>query len=182
MHAEQVDVLKLSQARLRFEERCGQIERDLDEIERGDEAERDRLMRSETELERSREMAELQRGRLDAAESVRRERDNTLRETRALEQALARELQEARHSERECRSKLESNQCAKVSDSQPCTDSSRKYDQGKASACIDDLKRASCETIRGGTFTSGNWNTPQTRYTLVGMRLLLEAEDDSGRH
>lgn len=28
-----------------------------------------------------------------------------------------------------------------------------------------------------------NWNTPQTRYTLVGMRLLLEAEaeDDSGR-
>lgn len=59
-------------------------------------------------------------------------------------------------SETECRSKLESNQCAKVSDSQPCTDSSKKYDQGKASACIDDLKRASCETIRGGTFTSGN--------------------------
>jgi formylglycine-generating enzyme required for sulfatase activity len=27
-----------------------------------------------------------------------------------------------------------------------------------------------------------NWNTPQTRYTLVGMRLLLEAEGDSGRH
>jgi formylglycine-generating enzyme required for sulfatase activity len=26
-----------------------------------------------------------------------------------------------------------------------------------------------------------NWNTPQTRYTLVGMRLLLEAEGDSGR-
>ena len=26
-----------------------------------------------------------------------------------------------------------------------------------------------------------NWNTPQTRYTLVGMRLLLEAEDDDRR-
>jgi chromosome segregation protein len=46
VHAEQVDVLKLNQARLRFEERCGQIERDLGEIEHGEEAERDRLMRS----------------------------------------------------------------------------------------------------------------------------------------
>lgn len=106
VHAEQVEVLKLNQARMRFEERCGQIERDLDEIEHGEEAERDRLMRSETELERAREMAELQRGRLDAAEAVRRERESSLRETRALEQALARELQEARHSERECSSKL----------------------------------------------------------------------------
>ncbi|WP_298597198.1 chromosome segregation protein SMC [Zoogloea sp.] len=107
VHAEQVEVLKLNQARMRFEERCGQIERDLDEIEHGEQAERDRLMRSETELERAREMAELQRGRLDAAEAVRRERESSLRETRALEQALARELQEARHSERECASKLD---------------------------------------------------------------------------
>ncbi|HRH71604.1 MAG TPA: chromosome segregation protein SMC [Zoogloea sp.] len=107
VHAEQVEVLKLSQARMRYEERCGQIDRDLGEIAHGEQAERDRLMRSETELERSREMADLQRGRLEAAEAVRRDRDSALRETRALEQALARELQEARHSERECRSKLE---------------------------------------------------------------------------
>ena len=107
VHAEQVEVLKLNQARMRYEERCGQIDRDLGEIAHGEQAERDRLMRSETELERSREMADLQRGRLEAAEAVRRERDSALRETRALEQALARELQEARHSERECRSKLE---------------------------------------------------------------------------
>jgi hypothetical protein len=71
VHAEQVEVLKLNQARMRYEERCGQIDRDLGEIAHGEQAERDRLMRSETELERSREMAELQRGRLDAAESVR---------------------------------------------------------------------------------------------------------------
>ena len=107
VHAEQVEVLKLNQARTRYEERCGQIDRDLGEIAHAEQAERDRLMRSETELERGREMAELQRGRLDAAESVRRERDSAVRETRALEQALARELQEARHAERECRSKLE---------------------------------------------------------------------------
>ncbi|WP_374243707.1 chromosome segregation protein SMC [Zoogloea sp.] len=107
VHAEQVEVLKLSQARQRYEERCGQIERDLGEIAHAEQAERDRLMRAETELERSREMAELQRGRLDAAEAVRRERESSLRETRALESALARELQEARHSERECVSKLD---------------------------------------------------------------------------
>ena len=29
--------------------------------------------------------------------------------------------------------------------------------------------------------TFRNWNTPQTRYTLVGMRLLLEAEPASGQ-
>ena len=107
VHGEQVEVLKLNQARLRYEERCGQIERDLEEIAHGEQAERDRLMRAETELERSRELAELQRGRLEAAEGVRQERDATLRETRALEQALARELQEARHGERECASKLD---------------------------------------------------------------------------
>ncbi|WP_374259667.1 chromosome segregation protein SMC [Zoogloea sp.] len=107
VHAEQVEVLKLNQAQVRYEERCGQIDRDLGEIEHAEQAERDRLMRAETELERSRELAELQRGRLDAAEAVRRERESSLRETRALESALARELQEARHAERECASKLD---------------------------------------------------------------------------
>ncbi|MDD3353367.1 chromosome segregation protein SMC [Zoogloea sp.] len=107
VHGEQVEVLKLNQARLRYEERCAQIGRDLGEIAHAEQAERDRLFRAETELERSQELAGLQRGRLDAAEAVRLEREQVLRETRALEQALARELQEARHSERECASKLE---------------------------------------------------------------------------
>ena len=107
VHGEQVEVLKLNQARVRYEERWAQIERDMGEIALLEQTERDRLMRSETELERSREMAELQRGRLDAAEAVRREREAALRETRALEQALARELQDARHAERECTSKLD---------------------------------------------------------------------------
>jgi len=107
VHTEQVEVLKLNQARVRHEERCGQIDRDLGEIAHAEQTERDRLMRSETELERSRELAELQRGRLDAAETVRTERESSLRETRALDQALSRDLQEARHSERECASKLD---------------------------------------------------------------------------
>jgi chromosome segregation protein len=107
IHADQVEVLKLTQARTRYEERCGQIERDLAEIGHSEEAERDRLMRSEMELERCQALAELQRERLEAAETVRQERDSSLRETRTLEQALSRELQEARHTARECRSKLE---------------------------------------------------------------------------
>ncbi|WP_374488672.1 chromosome segregation protein SMC [Zoogloea sp.] len=107
IHADQVEVLKLTQARTRYEERCGQIERDLAEIGHSEEAERDRLMRSEMELERCQALAELQRERLEAAEAVRLERESSLRETRSLEQALSRELQEARHTARECRSKLE---------------------------------------------------------------------------
>ena len=107
VHGEQVEVLKLNQARMRYEERCGQIDRDLAEIAHAEQAERDRLMRAETELERGRELADLQAGRLDVAEAVRRERESSLRETRALESALARELQEARHGERECASKLD---------------------------------------------------------------------------
>jgi len=107
VHTEQVEVLKLNQARVRHEERCGQIDRDLGEITHAEQTESDRLMRSETELERSRELAELQRGRLDTAETVRSERESSLRETRALDQALSRDLQEARHSERECASKLD---------------------------------------------------------------------------
>lgn len=59
-------------------------------------------------------------------------------------------------SESECVTKLQSNSCATVTDQKPCEDSSKKYDGQKAAACIDDLRKASCETVRGGTFTSGN--------------------------
>jgi hypothetical protein len=58
-------------------------------------------------------------------------------------------------SETECNSKLGSN-CATVTDSKPCPDSSKKYDAQKAAACIQDYKAASCPTITGDTFTSGN--------------------------
>lgn len=61
-------------------------------------------------------------------------------------------------SETECNSKLSSQQCARVTDSQPCSDSSKKYQPDKAQACINDYKSASCETIRGGTFNSDNCN------------------------
>ena len=107
VHAEQVEVLKLAQARSRAEERRGQLARDLGDLIHVEATEREHLARAETEQARASELAELQRERLDAATEVLREREQALREARALEQAAARELQEARFSERECAGKLD---------------------------------------------------------------------------
>ena len=107
LHAEQVELLKLNQARQRAEERRAQLARDLEDLVRLAATEQDHLARAEVEHARHAELAELQRERLDGATDVLAERDNLLRETRALEQATARELQEARFSERECAGKLD---------------------------------------------------------------------------
>ena len=107
VHAEQVEVLKLAQARSRADERRSQLGRDLDDLVRLEAVERDHLARAELEQARALELAELQRERLDAAMAVLSEREQALREARALEQTAARELQEARFSERECAGKLE---------------------------------------------------------------------------
>jgi len=107
VHAEQVEVLKLAQARARAEERREQLGRDLEDIVHLETAEREHLTLAELEQARATELAELQRERLDAATEVLREREHGVREARALEQSAARELQEARFSERECAGKLE---------------------------------------------------------------------------
>ena len=107
VHAEQVEVLKLAQARSRADERRSQLARDLEDLVRLDATEREHLARAEMEQARAVELAELQRERLDGAMAVLSEREQALREARALEQAAARELQEARFSERECAGKLE---------------------------------------------------------------------------
>jgi chromosome segregation protein len=107
VHAEQVDVLKLTQARARAEERNGQLARDLDDLVRLESTEREHLVRAELEQARASELAELQRERLDVATDVLREREHEVREARALEQAAARALQEAKFSERECAGKLD---------------------------------------------------------------------------
>lgn len=107
VHGVQVEVLKLTQARSRAEERRQQIERDLADVLRLEESEREHLARADLEYGRAAELAELQHQRLDAAMEVLDERDQSLRNTRALEQATARELQEARFSARECVGKLD---------------------------------------------------------------------------
>ena len=108
-HAGEVEALKLVQAAKRAEEQRARLESDLSELLRQEEGERERRAQAELEHARASELAGLQRAQLDAAIEALRERDSALRDLRALEQSLARELQEARFSERECAGKLEDN-------------------------------------------------------------------------
>ncbi|MBL8446195.1 MAG: chromosome segregation protein SMC [Zoogloeaceae bacterium] len=107
MHSEQVALLKLQQARSRALERAAQLEADLTEHFRAEEAEVAHLGQAEIELARCAEMADLQRLRLESALESQREREGALRESRSLDQAMTRELQEAQFSERECAGKLD---------------------------------------------------------------------------
>ncbi len=109
LHAAQVEALKLTQAQARYDERAGQIERDLADIARVAEEERTALVRSEDEATRSRAALTEARANMEAALELQRQRDTALRETRALEHQLAREAQDAGFSEKECHSKLADN-------------------------------------------------------------------------
>ena len=109
LHAAQVEALKLSQAQARYDERAGQMTRDLDEIVRVEEEEKTALIRAEDEAARSREALAEARAGMDAALELQRQRDTALREVRALEHQLAREAQDAGFSEKECHSKLADN-------------------------------------------------------------------------
>jgi chromosome segregation protein len=109
LHAAQVEALKLSQAQARYDERAGQMTRDLDEIVRVEEEEKTALIRAEDEAAKSREALAEARAGMDAALELQRQRDTALREVRALEHQLAREAQDAGFSEKECHSKLADN-------------------------------------------------------------------------
>lgn len=107
IHGQQVELLKLTQSRSRALERRNQIEVDSAEVASQQQTEMDRLAQVELELARYGELAELQRARHDEAREAQGAREQQLREARLLEQSLARDLQEARFSERECAGKLE---------------------------------------------------------------------------
>lgn len=108
-HAAQVDALKLTQAQARFEERSTQIDRDLAELSRQNAAEQARAERAELEARQQREKLADSRQQLDQLFESQRQKETALREARQLETQLAREVQEAGFSERECLSKLEDN-------------------------------------------------------------------------
>ena len=106
LHAAQVEGLKLNQAQQRYDERCGQIQRDLTEVTQSEAVERERHSRADGELARQRELARVLRSKLEAALAAQRASDGALAEARTAEAAMAREEQEARFSERECAGKL----------------------------------------------------------------------------
>ena len=107
LHAAQVEAVKLDEAVQRFEARLAQIDGDLGEIAGGEAGERARRLGAEGEVARLGGVAHELRVRLDQAVDEQRCRDVALRELRGTEQALSRELQEARFAERECSGKLE---------------------------------------------------------------------------
>jgi chromosome segregation protein len=109
LHAAQVEALKLAQAQARFEERSAQIDRDLTELLRQVEAENARIERAEGDGEMQRERLATVRERVERAIDLHRQKDMALRDARAVEAQLGREVQEAGFSERECLSKLEDN-------------------------------------------------------------------------
>jgi len=109
LHGAHVEALKLTQAQARYEERAGQLARDLDDVLRGETSEREEMARAEGEGMRCREQLDAVRARLEEALEIQRQKDTALREARALEHQLAREAQEAGFSERECHTKLEDN-------------------------------------------------------------------------
>ncbi|HUW38580.1 MAG TPA: chromosome segregation protein SMC [Rhodocyclaceae bacterium] len=109
LHQAKVAALTLSQELARFEERAAQIDRELEEIARGEETEGLELARAEAQAADHRDALEAARGRLDLAMEAQRGCDTALREARSQEQALAREAQELRFTERECTAKLTDN-------------------------------------------------------------------------
>ncbi len=104
-HNAQLETLKLTQAHQRAQERQAQFAQDIADIQQAERTEQSHLMQAELEYARIEELTLLQRTRQEAASEVLNERANTLRETRTLEQALLREVQEAQFSERECTNK-----------------------------------------------------------------------------
>jgi chromosome segregation protein len=109
LHAAQVEALKLAQAQARFEERSAQIDRDLAELLRQVEAEGARIERADGDGEMQRERLATVRERVERAIDLHRQKDIALRDARAVETQLGREVQEAGFSERECLSKLDDN-------------------------------------------------------------------------
>ncbi|WP_374403853.1 chromosome segregation protein SMC [Niveibacterium sp.] len=106
-HREQLAAVQLGQAQQRYDERAGQLLRDIEELDVQVAAERTHLESAITAQSVQEERAEQLRERLEATEGIAQQQDNTLRALRQQEQQLAREVQEAAFSERECHGKLD---------------------------------------------------------------------------
>ncbi len=106
-HRQQLAAVQLGQARQRYDERAGQLLRDIDELDLQVAAERTHLETAIAAQSVQEARAEQLRERLEATEGIVQQQDNALRALRQREQQLAREVQEAAFSERECRGKLD---------------------------------------------------------------------------
>ncbi|MDP2752616.1 MAG: chromosome segregation protein SMC [Rhodocyclaceae bacterium] len=108
-HATHIEAIKLGDAQTRYEERAGRLTQEMEGMVQAEQSERDEMTRAETELVRCRTALEAASAGLVGALDVQRRTDVTLREARALEHHLSREVQEAGFSERECVGRLAEN-------------------------------------------------------------------------
>jgi len=107
LHDQQLALLKLTQAQERAAEQQARISGDLDELLKNEATEKTHLAEASAELERCESLIDVLRERAEHAGQVRGERESALRESQSQLQALAREVQEAAFSCRECQGKLD---------------------------------------------------------------------------
>ena len=107
LHGTQLEVLRLAEARQRFEEKKARVDQDREDLAETEMVEGERLDQAEMESERLRERTQALRERLDVARDAQRRADLALREARGAEQVAAREVQEAGFAGRECAAKLD---------------------------------------------------------------------------
>jgi chromosome segregation protein len=114
LHLAQVEALKLTQAKSRFDERAAQLHADVAELTRQLAVEEKRATDADLAATVARERLSELRAVVDQAMELQRNRDLALREARNAQAQLAREAQEMSFSERECISKLEDNARARA--------------------------------------------------------------------
>ncbi len=107
LHDQQLALLKLTQAQERAAEQQARLSGDLEELRKSEATEKTHLADASAEFERCEALIEALRERAEHANQVRSEREAALKEAQSQLQALAREVQEAAFSCRECQGKLD---------------------------------------------------------------------------
>ncbi|MFH1043640.1 MAG: chromosome segregation protein SMC [Pseudomonadota bacterium] len=106
VHEQQMENLRLSQGLERFQQRSGQIQLELDEIARQQEAERASQTAAEASLAHHQQVMEEATGRVRAAQQTQTQAEEALDAQRQALQQAEREEQEAIFYEKECSSKI----------------------------------------------------------------------------
>ena len=106
VHEQQMESLRLSQGLERFQERSRQIQSELEEISRQQEAERASLAAAESSLVSHQERMDAAAAQVQAAEQAHRQAEEALNAARQALQHAEHEEQEAVFYEKECSSKI----------------------------------------------------------------------------
>ena len=106
VHEQQMESLRLSQGLERFQERSRQIQLELDEISRQQEAERASLVAAEASLASHQQVMQVAAAQVQAAEQAHKSAEEALNTQRQTLQQAEHEEQESIFYEKECSSKI----------------------------------------------------------------------------